>query len=67
MKAKTIAIAALAAAVLIPQAAYSNDALSRAEEACENYDWPQALAWFGRDPWLDPARLIASGGDRLPQ
>jgi TPR repeat protein len=125
MKAKLIAIAVLAAATIIPSVAYSNEALDRAEEACENYDWPQALAWFEvaaqdgnrraqqiagfmllygdrlysgvqrdyerarmwlerakaqgseeakymlsrleRDPWLDPARLIASGGDRPPQ
>ena len=46
MKTKLIAFAVLAAATLMPQAAYSNDALARAEEACENYQWRDALAWF---------------------
>jgi len=122
MKAKLIAIAVLAAVTIIPSVAYPNEALDRAEEACENYDWPQALAWFEvaaqdgdrraqqiagfmllygdrlysgvqrdyerartwlerakaqgseearhmlsrleRDPWLDPARLVASGRDQ---
>jgi TPR repeat protein len=122
MKTKLIAIALVAAATIIPSVAYSNEALDRAEEACENYDWPQALAWFEvaaeagdrraqqiagfmllygdrlysgvqrdygrartwlerakaqgseeakymlsrleRDPWLDPARLVASDRDK---
>jgi TPR repeat protein len=122
MKAKLIASAVLAAALFVPTVAYPNEALDRAEEACENYDWPQALAWFEvaaqdgdrraqqiagfmllygdrlysgvqrdyerartwlerakaqgseearymlsrleRDPWLDPARLVASGRDK---
>lgn len=46
MKVKLIAVAALAAAVLVPQAAYPDDAFARAEEACENYQWREALAWF---------------------
>jgi TPR repeat protein len=122
MKPKLIAIAVLAGVTIIPSIAYPNEALDRAEEACENYDWPQALAWFEvaaqagdrraqqlagfmllygdrlysgvqrdyerartwleraqaqgseeakymlsrleRDPWLDPARLVASDRDR---
>lgn len=43
---KLVAVAVLAAAMLVPSIARSNDALVRAEEACENYQWPEALAWF---------------------
>jgi TPR repeat protein len=122
MKAKLIAIAVLAAVTIIPSIAYPNEALDRAEEACENYNWPEALTWFEaaaeagdrraqqiagfmnlygerlypgvernyerarawllraqaqgseeakymlsrleRDPWLDPARLVASGREK---
>jgi TPR repeat protein len=122
MKVKLIAIALFAAAALAPAIAHASDALERAEEACENYQWREALAWFEvvaesgdaraqqiaglmnlygerlypgvardvgrakawlyraeaqgseeakyilsrleRDPWLDPARLIASGSDK---
>ena len=46
MKTKLIAIAVLAAATLIPSIARSNDPLVRAEEACENYQWHEALGWF---------------------
>ena len=58
MKTKLIAIAVLVAAVLIPSVAYSNDALTRAEEACENYQWLEALTWF---------EVAAESGDRRAQ
>jgi TPR repeat protein len=58
MKTKLIAIAVLVAAVLIPSVAYSNDALARAEEACENYQWLEALGWF---------EVAAESGDRRAQ
>jgi TPR repeat protein len=58
MKTKLIAIAVLVAAVLIPSVAYSKDALARAEEACENYQWLEALGWF---------EVAAESGDRRAQ
>ena len=58
MKTKLIAIAVLVAAVLIPSVAYSKDALARAEEACENYQWLEALTWF---------EVAAESGDRRAQ
>jgi len=58
MKSKLIAVAVLAAATLVPSIAWSNDALARAEEACENYQWLEALTWF---------EVAAESGDRRAQ
>jgi len=57
-KLRLIAIAVIAAATLMPSVAHSNDALARAEEACENYRWLEALAWF---------EVAAEYGDRRAQ
>jgi TPR repeat protein len=58
MRTKLIAIAVLAAATVVPSVAYPDDALSRAEEACENYQWSDALAWF---------EIAAESGDARAQ
>jgi TPR repeat protein len=58
MKAKLIAMAMLTAATLVPSVARPDDALERAEEACENYQWREALAWF---------EVAAESGDRRAQ
>jgi TPR repeat protein len=58
MKAKPLAIAVLLAAILIPSVAHPNDALARAEEACNNYQWLEALVWF---------EVAAESGDRRAQ
>lgn len=46
------------AAALVPSIAYSNEALARAEAACDDYKWSEALAWF---------EAAAEAGDRRAQ
>ncbi len=58
MNAKPIAIAALAVALLIPTAGYPDDALARAEAACDAHEWPDALAWY---------EIAGESGDRGAQ
>lgn len=58
MKTKSIATAVLAAAILIPPAAYPGDARARAEAACDAHDWPDALAWY---------EVAGESGDRSAQ
>lgn len=58
MKTKLIALAVIAAATLIRSVARANDALARAEEACGDYRWLEALACF---------EVAGESGDRRAQ
>ena len=58
MTAKYIVLAIAVAALLAPAAVHSQEAMARAQAACDARDWPEALGWF---------EVAAEHGDREAQ
>jgi TPR repeat protein len=58
MKATQVVLTIAAAMLLAPAVVQSQDAMARAQAACDAYDWPEALAWF---------EVAAEDGDRQAQ